>query len=637
MRRLIVFLPLIFALGLALRGVAGLAVPVVERHLAHEAAGVAAALGASWAAIEVEGRRLRVTGEAPDAASDDLLGRTLARALPMASVVRAATLEPAAGPRRAPMLVELFREGDTILVTGSFPGPAARADLLIALGAAFPEAQIADLSGIEAGGEPVAWGAAVSVSLAALGEVTNAFIRLEPARASISGIAVSEAERQRLQVGLGAMAGPSLELATALTVPRRPIVPFRIIIAADEDGRPLLQTCAARDGAEARRIEAAVAAAGGKASPGDCQAGVGAPALDWQAAAMAGLDAVAGLPGARMTLSGSLARLEADPVRAGGVGVSQDRFETALATLAARLPAGFALDASLSDGDGSTPPSIAEIGWMMIERDADGVRLAGTVATAEVAAALETMAAGIAGRDGVDVTRLAVAGGVGAPIPDPAIARSAVTALDAMTRVRLTGRAAIGPARVVLRATVLSGPDAVATQRLLADGLAPGVQLSTRLTVDLPAALAERPLPPAACAAALNREVALRPLTFAPGSTELDAAARRTVERLSAVLARCRGAVIEVGGHTDNQGRASMNRRLSRQRAEAVQGALSARADPRRVRLYARGYGEVAPVADNATAEGRALNRRIAFSALEPANAASDTVDGDPVSRIGRE
>ena len=70
---------------------------------------------------------------------------------------------------------------------------------------------------------------------------------------------------------------------------------------------------------------------------------------------------------------------------------------------------------------------------------------------------------------------------------------------------------------------------------------------------------------------------------------------------------------MEIGGHTDSEGSESGNQRLSQERAEAVLAALRERDLPL-PEVTARGYGESAPVADNATAEGRAQNRRIAFS-----------------------
>jgi OmpA-OmpF porin, OOP family len=68
----------------------------------------------------------------------------------------------------------------------------------------------------------------------------------------------------------------------------------------------------------------------------------------------------------------------------------------------------------------------------------------------------------------------------------------------------------------------------------------------------------------------------------------------------------------EVGGHTDDTGTAELNRELSEARARAVMSWLVARGVEAR-RLTARGYGSSRPIADNATDEGRARNRRVEF------------------------
>lgn len=69
-----------------------------------------------------------------------------------------------------------------------------------------------------------------------------------------------------------------------------------------------------------------------------------------------------------------------------------------------------------------------------------------------------------------------------------------------------------------------------------------------------------------------------------------------------------------VEGHTDSNGDATYNQMLSQRRAEAVRKALilGYGIDPNR--LYAKGYGESRPIADNKTAEGRAQNRRVVIS-----------------------
>ena len=66
-------------------------------------------------------------------------------------------------------------------------------------------------------------------------------------------------------------------------------------------------------------------------------------------------------------------------------------------------------------------------------------------------------------------------------------------------------------------------------------------------------------------------------------------------------------------GHTDADGDDRLNLALSVARAEAVVGALVERGvSP--ARLYAIGYGESQPVADNETSDGKRMNRRIVVS-----------------------
>lgn len=65
-----------------------------------------------------------------------------------------------------------------------------------------------------------------------------------------------------------------------------------------------------------------------------------------------------------------------------------------------------------------------------------------------------------------------------------------------------------------------------------------------------------------------------------------------------------------VEGHTDSRGSQSYNMRLSRARAESVQNALASLGiSPTRVGIAY--YGERRPIASNATASGRRLNRRV--------------------------
>jgi outer membrane protein OmpA-like peptidoglycan-associated protein len=67
---------------------------------------------------------------------------------------------------------------------------------------------------------------------------------------------------------------------------------------------------------------------------------------------------------------------------------------------------------------------------------------------------------------------------------------------------------------------------------------------------------------------------------------------------------------ITVEGHTDSQGTASYNQELSQRRAQSVRDYLVSRGIASD-RVTAQGFGLTRPLADNASAEGRANNRRV--------------------------
>lgn len=66
-----------------------------------------------------------------------------------------------------------------------------------------------------------------------------------------------------------------------------------------------------------------------------------------------------------------------------------------------------------------------------------------------------------------------------------------------------------------------------------------------------------------------------------------------------------------IEGHSDSSGSASKNKALSQRRADAVRSALVERFGIPAERVTAKGFGIESPIADNATAEGRAANRRV--------------------------
>jgi OOP family OmpA-OmpF porin len=136
--------------------------------------------------------------------------------------------------------------------------------------------------------------------------------------------------------------------------------------------------------------------------------------------------------------------------------------------------------------------------------------------------------------------------------------------------------------------------------------------------VDQTGLAARLPLSAAQCVAKLSGAVAGAPISFAPSSAEIGEESAAVLDDLAATLKRCVVRKIEIGGHTDAQGRESTNLLLSQTRADAVLDALLARGVSLE-KLVAKGYGESTPVADNGSEAGRARNRRIEFTVAEDA------------------
>ena len=99
-------------------------------------------------------------------------------------------------------------------------------------------------------------------------------------------------------------------------------------------------------------------------------------------------------------------------------------------------------------------------------------------------------------------------------------------------------------------------------------------------------------------------------VTFASNQSSINPGFYATLDDVAAVLNRYDQSIVDIIGHADSDGAEDYNLNLSRQRASSVAQYLVSRnvlAD----RLYVDGRGESEPVATNATAEGKAQNRRV--------------------------
>lgn len=135
----------------------------------------------------------------------------------------------------------------------------------------------------------------------------------------------------------------------------------------------------------------------------------------------------------------------------------------------------------------------------------------------------------------------------------------------------------------------------------------------TQLTVAVVGAMKNKMVDAAAMAKGLGEKghIALYGIYFDTDKAVIKPASKPTLEQIAKLLQSKPKLSFYIVGHTDNQGTYAYNMTLSRKRAAAVAAVLIKSYHIARGRLQTAGVGFLAPVASNATAAGRALNRRV--------------------------
>lgn len=105
-------------------------------------------------------------------------------------------------------------------------------------------------------------------------------------------------------------------------------------------------------------------------------------------------------------------------------------------------------------------------------------------------------------------------------------------------------------------------------------------------------------------------------VNFETGKADLKIESFPVLDELVALLTRKDDERIEIGGHTDNVGNPAANILLSMERAKTVMAYIITKGIDAN-RLTAKGYGSSMPVASNATAAGKAQNRRTEVKLLD--------------------
>lgn len=101
---------------------------------------------------------------------------------------------------------------------------------------------------------------------------------------------------------------------------------------------------------------------------------------------------------------------------------------------------------------------------------------------------------------------------------------------------------------------------------------------------------------------------------FKTGGAVIDSSSLVQIKNIAAICKAFPTAQFKVGGYTDNSGDTAKNVALSQKRADVVLGEFKKAGVAAAAFTSAKGYGPEHPIGDNATAEGRAMNRRVAVN-----------------------
>ena len=153
------------------------------------------------------------------------------------------------------------------------------------------------------------------------------------------------------------------------------------------------------------------------------------------------------------------------------------------------------------------------------------------------------------------------------------------------------------------------GSDALKQQTV--SGLNAELSGRTQLTLNINAPAAEKQAA-INCQKEFNDILAKGTILFNTDSDVIKPVSYPLLSELAAEFEKCPASSVDILGHTDSVGNEAYNMQLSQRRAAAVTRYLSSKGvDVSRITSIGR--GEEAPIADNATKEGRAKNRRIEF------------------------
>ena len=566
-----------------------------------------------WAEVTTEGLQVILGGIAPDEARRFAAVTAVGRVVDPDRIVDRMDVKARKAVEAPRFSVEILRNAAGISVIGLVPAEFGT------------EAIGTSIESIAAGGEvtnlveaaeypiPAGWSEAVAFAVSALEGLPRSKISVAADVVEITAITDSPEAKRRVEADLARNAPDAVRLALNISAPRPVITPFTLRFTL-EDQQARFDACSAENAASKARILRAATKAG-MTGKGECAIGLGVPSPRWAEAVEIAIDGLARLGGGSLTFS------DADITLIARDTTPQSIFDRVVGELDANLPEVFSLHAVLPEKpevSGTGEPIVVEF---VATHSPEGlVQLRGRLTDDAIEEIVGSFARAQFGSENV---YLATRDDPNLPDDWPVRVLAALEALGTLEN----GSATVLEDVVEIRGVSGKKDASDIVSRLLADklGETEDFNLSIRYdelldpTLNIPT--------PEECVDRINKVLTANKIVFEPSSAEISVEADKTIDQIAEIVRLCDRVKMEIGGHTDSQGREIMNLNLSQARADSVLASLLARRVLTR-NLTARGYGEAIPIADNKTEEGREANRRIEFKLLSDARTA-EAADGE--------
>ncbi len=577
--------------------------------------------GFSWTTVRVDGLIVNLAGPAPSEGARFNALKAI-KALVNGGRIRDSITIVVPDDLYAPKFsLEMLRNGDGISLIGLIPEATGRQFVLDSIDGIDDETTVTDMLETTDYPEPEGWKAAVDFALDSLKSLPRSKISVVPQEVTITAITDSQDEKLEIEGMLSDNRPEPVALNMHISAPRPVITPFSLRLIKDASGTRF-DSCSADSDAARSRILASARRAGFDGLA-ECTVGLGVPTPRWGEAVETAIGAITALGGGSLTFS------DADITLVAPENTAQVDFDRIIHAFEQSLPDVFSVHAVL-------PPKPAvegavaalETPELSATKSPEGlVQLRGRLRTERSKTAIHNFALAQFGSDNLhDTTR------IDESLPDGWPLR-VLAGIEALAKLH-NGILLVQPNMLELRG-ISDRPEArTEVTQILSEKLGDASQFKIDITyqdslnrqVILPT--------PQECVDRINAIFAENKIEFAPSSTRIEGGAFQVVERIAIAMADCIEVAMEIGGHTDSQGREAMNLTLSQARAEAVLDALLS-LEVLTTHLSAKGYGESQPVADNGTEEGRAANRRIEFKLVgvtDPADQ-GDATEADTLAQ----